>query len=290
MLLSSLVSAALLLSPTPSVAAPTDGIVPSADGVPIHYHVEGQGEPALVFVHGWSCDRHYWDAQVPVFARSHRVVALDLAGHGESGLGRKAWTIESFGDDVRAVVLALDLKKVVLVGHSMGGPVVVDAARKLEGRVAAVIPVDIFTNVDRKLTAKEREDFIAPMRADFVKTTREFVSQWMFVPSSDPALVTRISEAMSKAHPEVAIAAMEGIWAYDVPAALRDVKAPIRCINSDRRGPTSVEAGRRYAPQFDAVLMRGVGHFVMIEDPATFDKLLEGAVTELVPATVPAAK
>ncbi len=57
-------------------------VVSSADGVPIHFTDQGKGDPALVFVHCWSCDRHLWDNQVPVFAKRHRVVTLDLAGHG----------------------------------------------------------------------------------------------------------------------------------------------------------------------------------------------------------------
>lgn len=60
--------------------------VRSADGLPVRYEVLGDGTPALVFVHGWSCDRRYWDGQVGYFADRHRVVAIDLAGHGESGL------------------------------------------------------------------------------------------------------------------------------------------------------------------------------------------------------------
>jgi len=68
----------------------------SADGVSIAYEVRGEGEPALVFVHGWCCDRSYWDAQLPYFAQKYKVVAIDLTGHGESGLDRKEWTMGAF--------------------------------------------------------------------------------------------------------------------------------------------------------------------------------------------------
>jgi pimeloyl-ACP methyl ester carboxylesterase len=95
-------------------------VVPSVDGVTIAYEVAGQGTPALVFVHGWSCDRSYWAGQLEAFSRDFTVVAPDLGGHGESGLDRKAWTIKSFGGDVATVVERLDLKQVILIGHSMG--------------------------------------------------------------------------------------------------------------------------------------------------------------------------
>jgi pimeloyl-ACP methyl ester carboxylesterase len=97
---------------------PADPYATSADGVPVRYDGYGAGGPAIVFVHGWSCDRGYWDGQVAHFAERHRVVTVDLAGHGESGLGRTAWTIPSFGEDVVAVVDRLELSDMVLAGHS----------------------------------------------------------------------------------------------------------------------------------------------------------------------------
>ena len=77
--------------------------IDSFDGVPISYEVRGNGSPALVFVHGWSCDRTYWKAQVEPFAVNHKVVTIDLAGHGESGTQRSDWTMEAFSEDVAAV-------------------------------------------------------------------------------------------------------------------------------------------------------------------------------------------
>ncbi|MGI0150297.1 MAG: alpha/beta fold hydrolase [Thermoplasmata archaeon] len=146
---------------------PNQGTVKSTDGVDIRYEVEGRGAPAIVFVHGWSCDRTYWRAQIEHFAKSHLVVAIDLAGHGDSGPGRKDWTIEAFGADVRAVLEALDLRDAVLVGHSMGGPVIVEASRLAPDRVAALVAVDTLADVEGKMSPEELEGFLAPMRADF---------------------------------------------------------------------------------------------------------------------------
>jgi pimeloyl-ACP methyl ester carboxylesterase len=88
------------------------GRVASWDNVAISYDVQGEGEPALVFVHGWSCDKSYWRLQVPYFAKRHKVVTIDLGGHGESGIGRETWTMEAFGKDVAAVVEELELGRV----------------------------------------------------------------------------------------------------------------------------------------------------------------------------------
>lgn len=95
--------------------------VRSSDGVHIVYEVHGQGSLALVFVHGWSCNRSYWASQLEPFSRNFKVVAIDLAGHGDSGLGRKKWTVQMYGDDVAAVVRELDLKRVILDRPLNGG-------------------------------------------------------------------------------------------------------------------------------------------------------------------------
>src|SRR5262245_7744994 len=107
----------------------------SVDGVPIHYDVQGDGLPALVFIHGWSCDRSYWRKQMKYFAPRYTVVAIDLGGHGDSGLNRETWTTPAFGEDVVAVVETLGLTQVVLIGHSMGGAVSVEAAQRIPARV-----------------------------------------------------------------------------------------------------------------------------------------------------------
>jgi pimeloyl-ACP methyl ester carboxylesterase len=125
-----------------------DATVVSADGVPITYEDFGEGSPAIVLVHGWSCDRRYWSKQVGPISVEHRVITLDLGGHGESGFGREDWTIASFGADVAAVIEHLGLDAVVLVGHSMGGDVIFQAARLLPGKVDALIMVDTYKQLD----------------------------------------------------------------------------------------------------------------------------------------------
>jgi pimeloyl-ACP methyl ester carboxylesterase len=266
-------------------AAPDRGTVKSADGVDIRYQVEGSGSPPIVFVHGWSCDRSYWGPQIEHFSGSHRVVAVDLAGHGESGTGRKDWTMAAFGADVAAVLKALDLRGAVLVGHSMGGPVILEAARLAPDRVAALVPVDTLGDVERRMGPEEREGFLAPMRADFPAATEGFVREFMFTSHSDPKLAGRIAADMAKAPPEVAIPAIENIFEYDEAAALAAVEVPVRIINADR-WPTNLESARRHKPDVELAVMPRVGHFLMAEDPEEFNHLLARAVRDLATANL----
>ena len=91
-----------------------DNFVISTGDVPIYYDVKGKGYPTLIFVHGWSRNRNDWDGQIDYFVQKHRVVRLDLAGHGESGCNRNDWSISAFSQDVIAVIEKLDLDRIVL--------------------------------------------------------------------------------------------------------------------------------------------------------------------------------
>jgi pimeloyl-ACP methyl ester carboxylesterase len=249
-----------------------DRVARSADGVPVRYDVHGSGAPALVFVHGWSCDRSYWNHQTSHFAARHQVVAMDLAGHGASGVGRKSWTMPAFGGDVVAVIEQLGLGEVVLVGHSMGGDVVVEAALRLLGRVTGLVWVDTYTTLDKPLADEEIRDFVAPFGEDFVTTTRAYVRE-LFLPGSDPDLVEWVVADMSAAPPEIAIDAI-GYSIGNIPsvvAGLRRLKLPAVAINPDDR-PTDVEGLARHGVA--TIVMPGVGHFLMLEDPPAFNQLL----------------
>jgi pimeloyl-ACP methyl ester carboxylesterase len=257
----------------------SQGTVKSKDGVEIRYQVEGSGSPAIVFVHGWSCDRSYWRKQIDHFKRAHRVVAVDLAGHGESAAGRKDWTMSAFGADVQAVLEALDLRGVVLVGHSMGGQVILEAARLSPDRVAALVPVDTLEDVDGRFTSEELDQFLAPLRADFRAGTEGFV-RGFFTKFSDPDLVDRIASDMASAPSEIALSALENLFEYDEEAALAAVQLPIRLINADL-WPTDLEAARRHNSEIELAVMPRSGHFLMAEDPEEFNRLLARAVSEL---------
>lgn len=276
-------SAAREAMTTQNVAKAEAMSVRSADGVSIRYESFGRGEPALVLVHCWSCDRHLWDAVVPRLAKQRRVVTLDLAGHGESGRDRKEWTIPAFGEDVRAVVEALGLRKVILAGHSMGGPVIIEAARRLSGRVVGLIPVDTALNVEQTNSPEEVAGYIAAFEQDYRGAAERFTRQYMFVVKSDPALVDRVAAKNASAPPEIAIPCLRAAFSYDARPALREVRVPAHAVNADRF-PTDVEANRRHFASYDLTLMTGVGHYLMLEDPERFSELLAGAIARLLSA------
>ena len=153
-----------------SAEAVITGAATARDGVDIHYEAMGSGSPTLLFIHGWNCDRRYWAGQLAYFAEKHQVVAIDLAGHGESGLQRTEWTISQFGADVASVADQLALDDVILVGHSMGGPVALEAARQLEGRVKTIIGADTLNDVSITFPEEQLNGMLAATETDFRST------------------------------------------------------------------------------------------------------------------------
>lgn len=254
----------------------------SSDSVRIAYEVQGRGTPTLIFIHGGSCDHSYWNKQLPFFAQYYQVVSIDLPGHGESGTNRKNWTIEAFGADVVAVAKKLGLEKVILIGHSLGGPVILEAAKQMPERVVGLVGIDVFQTVDQKYPQEMIDRSVKRIRSNFKEAISKGV-KGMFTSKSDPALVEKIVKDISSAPPEITVAVIEEDykWLNDkYVQALQEVKAPIRCINSDMI-PTDEEGVRRYVPSFKVRYMPGLGHFIMLEDPETFNRLLYETINEL---------
>ena len=266
----------------------TDSVA-SEDGVMIYYDVQGEGDRNLVLVHGWSCDRSYWDGQMENLAPDFRVVTIDLGGHGQSGLGRDSWTMPAFGADVAAVVTKLDLSDIILVGHSMAGVVSIEAARRLPGKVTAIVGIDNFQSFTSDLTQEQVDGFVAGFMPDFKAATAQFVMT-MFPEGADSALVARIANDMASAPPEVGINAMVHYLTYDKGSALTDMRRPIRTISSDKH-PTDVEANRQIAASFEVRLIPDSGHFPQFENPDNFNRLLRETISEFWPETeVPPAE
>lgn len=253
----------------------TTGEASSADGVPIRYEARGSGDPALVLVHGWTNTRGIWGVHPETLSRSHRVVALDLAGHGESGSGRKEWTVGAFGDDVAAVVEDLDLRKVVLVGFSMGGDVVVEAANRLPGRVVGIVLIDTLHDPDRPLSVEQAKAIGAQFRAAWGDTA--FVRAFAFTPDAPDSLVGYVMGMMPAEPREQWFPILTAVAEWetnDLPSALGRVGAPVAAINTTRL-PTNVDALRRYAPSFTVDTLAGVGHAgILLRRTGDFDRRL----------------
>jgi len=257
-----------------------DGRSLSFDGVELAYDSRGSGETTLLFVHGWCCSREHWARPMASFADEYRVVAVDLAGHGDSGKGREVWNVASFGRDVVALIEALKLERVILVGHSMGGPVSLGAAAALPERIVGIIGVDTLHDAEMRLTAEMMEPFVKQFEEDFEGTAVSFVSG-MFPEGTDPRVIDGVLRDVQRAGPEVGIAIMRSYAGYVPAEAFAACRVPLICINATQPNPTMVENNRAYIPDFEVVLVEDVGHFLVVEQPEVFEELLRTALARI---------
>ncbi len=252
----------------------------SADGVEIVYSVAGTGEPALVFIHGGLANRGFWDGQLKAFGPRYRTIALDLAGHGESGRNRLTWGMPEFGADVKAVVEAEKAKKAIIFGNSLGGPVAVEAALLLPGRVLGVVGVDTFQVFSERIPAENFRQRAELFEKDYPAALKTMVGM-LFHKDADAAIVADAEKRMSGTSPAVAKAMFLGLAGYEEAAAVRRLQAPMRAINGDLF-PTDIEANRKIKPDFDAIIMKHMGHYPMLERPDEFNRLVEKTVASLI--------
>lgn len=258
-------------------------VVLSKDGSSISYEIFGVGEPTLVFVHGWSADARYWRAQVPHFSKKHRVVVLDLAGHGHSGMTRTKYTMSAFGEDVRAVTEATGSNKVILIGHSMGGSVIAEAARLMPGRIIGLIGIDTLENIEYAMTPEELKKMIAPLEKDFRTGSRKFVEE-MIYPQADPQLREWILSDVSAAPSDVALSAIKEMMTQyitgEAAKIFERIRVPVITVNGDL-WPVNYEANRRHMFSYDAIILKKADHFLMMNRPEEFNLALEKAILML---------
>ncbi len=258
-------------------------VVLSKDNTPISYEIVGAGEPTLVFVHGWSCDSRYWRAQIPHFSKKHQIVTLDLAGHGHSGMTRSQYTMKDFGEDVHAVTKAVGDGDVILIGHSMGGAVIAEAARLMPDRVIGLIGVDTLQNVEYPMTWEALKEMMAPLEKDFSTGTRQFVEE-MVSSDTDPQLRQWILSDMAAAPPAVALSAMNNMMSLyitgEATKIFDDIRVPVVTVNADL-WPIDYKANRRHMLSFDAIVLKGADHFLMMNRPEEFNRALEKAIQKV---------
>ncbi len=164
----------------------------------------------------------------------------------------------------------------------MGGDVIAWAQPRMFERVIGLIGVDTFDNVEQKYTQEEFDGLMAPFHVNFAEAMRKLVES-MFTPNSDPILVERVAGDMAAAPPTVGLEVARAFLRpkLSLDQVLEKVRAPIRCIASDKN-TVNVEVAQRHISSFEVVYMSNVGHFIMIEDPDTFNRLLDEIVEELV--------
>jgi pimeloyl-ACP methyl ester carboxylesterase len=247
------------------------------DGTKLVCLDSGGGGRPVAFVHGWCCDRSFFEPQLEYFANAgRRVIAFDLRGHGASDAPESRYTMGLFADDVAWCLERLGAERPVVIGHSMGGVIAFDLAARYPDLPAAIVMLD--SSVVRPATSAAAVDGIirALEGPDRVKTMRDYVNAALFVPTDDAARRERLLEKMAAAPAHVVVSAMRGLRDYDPSLARGRIKAPSLYIAADEPGPRSdMAALRDLLPQLAYGQTVGSGHFCQLEVPDQVNAMID---------------
>jgi pimeloyl-ACP methyl ester carboxylesterase len=252
-----------LLTASPLAAA-------SVGDLDIHSTVHGQGSKTIIFVHGWTCDETSWTGQVAALEGDYRVVTLDLPGHGQSDVpAQERFSMELFAQAVEAVRAEVGADKVVLVGHSMGGPVIRQYALNHPEHVAGLVAVDGQLDVRPLSNVRGIPTPTREMRGTMIGT--------MFGPSTSPELREQIRAMMMKAPDATAIGAMGAMFDPKNQSEAK-IMAPALTIFAGTNRQAADQSTREVVPNWASVQFEGTGHFVMMEQPEKFNAALRDFV------------
>ena len=252
----------------------------SSDGVEIVYYEKGTGNKTLLFIHGYGCNSKYWWAQLQHFSKNYRVISIDIGGHGESGTNRNDYTMANFGGDVVAVMNEENIKQSYLIGHSMGGPVALEAAVVLQDRVTAIIGVDTFHNIAKGPASPFVKLMVNTMfRFRQSSSTNDAVTK-QFREDANLDLNNWVSQKAETTNPRASRGSLSSIIAMDYPTQLKKINVPIITLNSRFWMDTEVEEGHKEYSKYEVSFIDEVGHYVMMEKPTYFNKWLDGVLDE----------
>lgn len=251
----------------------------SVDGLAIHSATSGTGPSTLIFIHGWTCDSSSWATQVPAFAKKYRVITLDLPGHGKSASPKDGkFSMDLFARAVEAVRAEAKAERVVLVGHSMGASVIRQYALLYPKRVAGLVAVD--GPLDMRGFPPAGFKRPPPIVGAEGQKAREAMIRGMFTPQTPQPLQKQILSTMLAAPDATANGAMAAI--FDPSLKSNDViKVPALSIVAGTAQIPNAQTTKEVLPNHEWAQVVGTGHFLMMEKPDEFNKLLTAFLAKI---------
>ncbi len=253
-------------------------------GKNLYYEVQGEGEPTLLFVHGWMASSDVWRKQAPYFSRNNRVVTFDLTGYGQSakpdGL---AYTPDLWLDDLDALIEHLNLDKPILIGWSMGGAIGIayaasrpEALSKLvlvDSTPLLIAPPDIF---EHSIPPETADQLAGALQSDFSAGARGFV-EMMFPEPNIEALKDEIHAITQQTTAPIALESVGNAGSADLRPMLDQVKIPTLILHGENDAVCSPKAGQCLAhmiPNTQIHTFSGKGHAPFLTNAQAFNERL----------------
>lgn len=254
--------------------------------VEINYLQQGQGDLSLLFIHGWCINSNYWNNQMSYFAKTNTVYSLDLPGFGKSSATRECWSIEEYANDIISFIETLDLKNVILIGHSMSGYIVLQASLNNNSRILGLVGIDNFKSFDNNVTSEqieERDSFFKMLKDDFKSTAPTYAENMLFHADTPSGIKERIKSDFSMANPKIGCDSLFQMIQFipTVKNKLENAQYKLHLINSDST-PTNETALTKYCKKgYNLKIINSTGHFPMNEKPSEFNEILNEIINNI---------
>jgi pimeloyl-ACP methyl ester carboxylesterase len=268
--------------------------IPSADGGSIHVIERGVGRP-LVLVHGITLQAGVWAPQFHLLADRYRVLALDVRGHGLSVAGSDGFGRRIAARDVATVLGNFDLRDSILVGHSMGGMIVMELAgdfpELLSERVAGLVFMDtaayeilpkpalpIAKAVGRRVNSRFSRGKRIPQRRFGEDDLSWMLARIAFGRNPSAKAVGQVRRFLEEVPQSTSLPSGIDLLDHDARVALKATKTPSLVLVGSMDVLTPVWAARRIAsflPYSRFEILEGAGHQLMQERPYEFAALLD---------------
>jgi len=247
--------------------------------VEINYFQQGQGDTTLLFLHGWCINGAYWKNQIDYFSKTYNVFAIDLPGFGRSEAERTNWTIEEYAIDVTAFIDAMNLKNVVIIGHSMAGEIMLQTALSNNTKITGLVGVDNFKIIDVAFTPeqmKQMTDFFPMLEKDFKNSAPAYADLMLFHPTTSKEVKDRVKMDFANSDPVIGYSTFmnQMQYAYNDGQRLEQLKYKLYLINNDGF-PTNENGLKKHCRNgFQVEIISATGHYPMIEKPTEFNLIL----------------
>jgi pimeloyl-ACP methyl ester carboxylesterase len=243
-------------------------------GIALTYQDRGSGTHSIILLHGWTCDHSFLRPQLEHLSRSHRVLAPDLRGHGQSDAPQSRYSIAEFANDIHGLCAALSLPPAIVIGHSMGGTIALELAAGYPENVSAICLIDSVVFPPDSLKS-QLPDIASQLAGSNYSQVFDQVVESLFIETDDQKRKAELLSLMKRTPKHGAIASFRGhLLDYDFAAAASACKAPTAYLGAVRQ-LADLTKFRKYCPQLLTGQIFGSGHFAPLEVPEQVNSMLD---------------
>ncbi|MBT2638004.1 alpha/beta hydrolase [Bacillus sp. ISL-39] len=246
---------------------------------------EGKGDPILL-IHGFAGSKHYWDKIIPQVANEYRVIALDLPGHGESGMSKNNYSIEDMAGTIKELLDQIGLDKVTMFGHSLGGYITLAFAEIYPQYLNGYSLVHSTANPDSDDAKEAREANAKKIQEEGAEPFIEGLSRKLFSPENTVENSTEIEETVKIGMNTIAEGLVSALIAMknrpDRNHVLEDTELPVLLVAGEM--DQIIPAEKTFTvtkPNIEKQIIEGAGHMSMYEQPEELVKVMKDFLSKI---------